>query len=398
MAIQSPKTYAAYASEVLAALQKTGITQASAGGKARAFSDIVASELSTLEANAFSNLSQALLPYAKGSNLDFIGAIYGVTRIPASNSSTSGLDGTFTFYVQSGTFGSINNGNDITIPAGTLVYSSGANPVAYSITFQTTLPAAANSQSFSAISVLTGSGGNAPANSITSTNFINYAQASYGTLLVTNNFGIVSGRDAESDQSYAYRIQLALQTVGGSSETDLTVQLLTVPGVSNITFEEFPGTFNVYVYTTSTSPSAYVIQLVQSMLNTLTAFPITGTAIAPDLVGISLVTTLTLISAPTEAQSTIISNAIAAATNYINNIGVGGTIVINEISSIIMSSDTNILDIGLPNQPLLQIFIWRSREDGTRYSRNLVQDYTAAIGEQIVTENISNPINLTVNS
>jgi hypothetical protein len=134
------------------------------------------------------------------------------------------------------------------------------------------------------------------------------------------------------------------------------------------------------------------------MLNTLTAFPITGTAIAPDLVGISLVTTLTLISAPTESQSTIISNAIAAATNYINNIGVGGTIVINEISSIIMSSDTNILDIGLPNQPLLQIFIWRSREDGTRYSRNLVQDYTAAIGEQIVTENISNPINLTVNS
>jgi uncharacterized phage protein gp47/JayE len=398
MAIQSPKAYAVYQNEVLSALQSTGVTQTAEGGKARAFADIVASELNTLETNAFNNLSQALLPYATNTSLDFIGAIYGVTRIPASNSYTSGLDGTFTFYVQSGTFGSINNGNDITIPAGTLVFSSGSVPVAYSVSYPTVLSAASNSQAFSAIAVQTGSGGNAPANSITNTNFTNYTQSSYGTLLVTNNFGIVSGRDAEDDSSYQYRIQLALKTVGGSSETDLTVQLLTVPGVSNITFEELPGTFNVYVYTTSTSPSAYVIQLVQSMLNTLTAFPITGTAIAPDLVGISLVTTLTLISAPTEAQSIIISNAIAAATNYINNIGVGGTIVINEISSILMSSDTNILDIGLPNQPLLQIFIWRSREDGTRYSRNLVQDYTAAIGEQIVTENISNPINLTVNS
>jgi uncharacterized phage protein gp47/JayE len=398
MAIQSPKSFAVYSSEVLKTLQATGITQTAPGGKARAFADIVASEMSTLEANAFGNLSQALLPYATGTSLDFIGAIYGVTRIPASNSAVSSTDGTLTFYVQSGTFGSINNGNDIIVPAGTLVFSNGNNLVSYATMFQTTLPAASNSQTFTATAVQVGSGGNAPANSIINTNFIGYAQASYGTLLVTNSFGIVSGRDVEDDLSYAYRIQLALKTVGGSSESDLTVQLLTVPGVQNVDFEELPGTFNVFIFTISSSPSDYVIQLAQSVIDNLTAFPIKGTAIAPDLVGISLVTTLKLIPALTEAQSTIIANAISAATNYINNVGINGTIIINEIASILLSSDTNILDIGLPNQPLLQIFIWRSREDGTRYSRNLVQDYTLATGERLVVENITNPINLTVGS
>lgn len=400
MAIQTPKSYAAYSQEILAALQATGITQTAAGGKARAYADITASKLGEVEARQFNNLSQVLLPYATGDSLDFIGAIYGITRIPESNSTTSSSDGTFTFYVQSGTFGSINSGQNITVPAGILIYSAGTSGAVYSVTFQTVLPASANSQAVSTTSVQTGSGGNAPVNTVNTTNFTNYTQSNFGTLLVTNNYGIVSGRDVEDDTSYRYRIQLALQTVGGSSESDLTVQLLTVPGVQNVVFEELPGTFNVYVYTISSSPSAYVLQLAQTVIDDMVAFPISGTAISPDLVGISLSTTLQLVTSSTDTESltTIVNNAVTAVSNYINNMAIGGTFVINQVASLILQSDPNILDVGLPNSPIQQIYIWRARSDGTYYSRNLVQDYTLGVGERLVVQNITNPINLAVSS
>ena len=41
MAIQTPKTAALYQLDILAALTQTGIQQTAAGGKARAFCDIV---------------------------------------------------------------------------------------------------------------------------------------------------------------------------------------------------------------------------------------------------------------------------------------------------------------------------------------------------------------------
>ncbi len=45
MAVQSPKNYAGYESDILNALSQTGIRQLAAGGKARAFCGIVANEL-----------------------------------------------------------------------------------------------------------------------------------------------------------------------------------------------------------------------------------------------------------------------------------------------------------------------------------------------------------------
>jgi hypothetical protein len=95
-------------------------------------------------------------------------------------------------------------------------------------------------------------------------------------------------------------------------------------------------------------------------------------------------------------QQNAISAAITAASNYINNLALGATVVINEIASIILNADPNILDIGQPNQPLSSIYIWRDRADGTRYSRYLVADYTPQTGERIIVENsITNPIQLT---
>src|ERR1035437_8702892 len=87
--------------------------------------------------------------------------------------------------------------------------------------------------------------------------------------------------------------------------------------------------------------------------------------------------------------------AASAVQSYIDNLPVQTTLVLNEVSSLILNADPSILDIGQPNIPLNSIYIWRSRADGTRYSRTLIGDYTPALGERLVTENIANAIQLT---
>jgi hypothetical protein len=67
--------------DILGALTQTGIQQTAAGGKARAFCDIVGDQLGTMETNEFLNLGQTLIHYASIDNLNFIGEIFGVCRL-----------------------------------------------------------------------------------------------------------------------------------------------------------------------------------------------------------------------------------------------------------------------------------------------------------------------------
>jgi uncharacterized phage protein gp47/JayE len=397
MPIQTPKSSTQYAAEILAALQDTGVTNTTPGGKARALADIVADRMGICESNSFILASQNLLPYATGDAIDALGNIYGIPRISSADSSSDATDGNFEFHVQVGTFGSINNGQDIIIPAGTQLFTSGNSGPVYSVDTETTLPAA-NSEFFvSASSISTGSVGNAPANTITRHNFSNYAQASFGTLLITNNFGIVSGRDAEDDESYRFRINLKLQSTGGAGEVDLRAAILQLPGIQDVVFNPLAGTYQVFVYGISPAVPQSLLTLVQTAINSKTAYPLNGIALVPDLVGISLSTSLHLKSGLSISdQAAIISSAQKAAANYINNLTIGQELVINQIASVILNADTRILDIGDPNAPIQNIFIWRSRSDDTRYSRFLVNDYTPAIGERIIVESIANSINLIV--
>lgn len=397
MPIQTPKSSTQYATEILMALQATGIKNITPGGKARALADIIADRMGILESNAFILSSQLLLPFATGDALDALGDIYGVPRISAADASSPSTDSNFTFYVKSGTFGDINSGRDIIIPAGTQIFTDNVNGIIYTTDIQTTLPTLLATMPFSASAIPTGSSGNASAGIFTRHNFSNYSQAPFGTLLVANNFGIIGGRDAEDDESFRYRIRLKLQSTGGAAESDLRAALLQIPGIQDIIFNPLAGTFQVYVYGISPAVPESLLSLVQTAIDSKTAYPLTGTAIVPDLIGISLSTTIHLKTGlSTIDQASVITNAQQATANYINNLKVGQELVINQIADLIMNSDTRILDVGDPGNPLQEVFIWRGRLDGTRYSRFLINNYVPVIGERILVESISNAINLTV--
>ena len=130
-------------------------------------------------------------------------------RLAAQNASVDLSEQNFEWYVDHGTFGSINSGQDIVVPA-VQIYTAAQNGPVY-VAGAVTCPAAASSQPFSAQSLYSGGAGNAPAGIFSLHNFTNYTESAYGSLLVTNNYGIVSGADAEDDDNYRYRIRLKLQ-------------------------------------------------------------------------------------------------------------------------------------------------------------------------------------------
>src|SRR5271170_1270816 len=314
MPIQQPVSANQFQSNILSALATSGITQLSPGGKARAFADIVGDQLGTTEADIFNMVSQSLLPYATGSSLDLIGDIFGVSRLPQTNSSIIPDDNNFEFYVRSGTFGTINNGASIVIPIGVVISSSAPGGPIFVTTQAVTLSSSASSAFFAATSQVPGSAGNIASGVIDQTNFQNYAQSAYSTLLVTNNFGVVGGQDAESDNDYRYRINLKITSRAGANQAALQFAILQVPGVQNVVFVPQAGTFTCYVYGISPQVPPSLLQLVQTAINNTAAFPLTGLAVAPNLVGFSLETSITFVAGvSTNAQATIIQTAVAAA-------------------------------------------------------------------------------------
>lgn len=91
---------------------------------------------------------------------------------------------------------------------------------------------------------------------------------------------LVGGRDQEDDESYRYRINLKLQSKGGSAEGDLRLAILQIPGVQDIDFERQAGTYNAYVYGVAPTVPASLLQLVQEQIDQRTAYPLVGLAIA----------------------------------------------------------------------------------------------------------------------
>jgi uncharacterized phage protein gp47/JayE len=395
--IQKPKPTSVYQSEILEALAATGIKQTSPGGKARAFCDIVGDKLGEIETRQYVNLTQTLLPYATGKSLDFLGEVLGVRRIPRQDVVVQSTENNFQFSVRRGTFGSVNGGSAITIPAGTRIFTDSDTGPVYITDAELTLASGSSAQTFAATSLSLGSAGNAPSGVFTRHNFTNYEESRFGSLLVTNIFGVVGGRDEEDDESYRYRINLKIHSQGGASENDLRLAVLQIPGIQDVVFKREAGTFTAFVYGISPNIPPSLLQLVQNEIDERTAYPLAGIAVAPDLVGFSLSTKIKVSSTVSTAdQSGVLSLAAQAAEDYINNLQVGQSLVINEIADRILNADQRIVDIGEPNRPLQEIFIWRSRSDASRYSRFLISNYSPQLGERIVVEDLVNSINLSI--
>ena len=264
-------------------------------------------------------------------------------RLGQSSVQSDLADQNFEFYVRRGTFGDINGGNDIEIPSDVRISTGDPNGAIY-LTDPVTLAAGDSQEFFSARSLAPGSVSNAPAGVFNRHNFTGYTDARFGTLLVTNNFGLVGGRDAESDDDYRFRLSLKVQSSAGANEAALRLELLEIPGIQDVVFERQAGAFIVYVYGISPNVSPGLLQNVQERINDKAAYPLTGLAVAPDLVGISLSTTVEFKAGTSaEEKGLALSAAASAAEDYINNLR--ETLVLNQIADRLLNADPKILEV-----------------------------------------------------
>jgi hypothetical protein len=146
--------------------------------------------------------------------------------------------------------------------------------------------------------------------------------------------------------------------------------MLQLPGIQDVVFETSAGSFSVYLYAVSPVVPPSLLQLAGTLLTDTVAFPIQANVLTPDLVGISLATTLSFTPGTTPAdQAVVISSASAAAQDYIDNLPIAAPLIINQLAARILGADSRIRDVRQPNDEICTHFHIPVEQLYTRCSR-----------------------------
>jgi uncharacterized phage protein gp47/JayE len=162
------------------------------------------------------------LDYATGQSLDNVVALIGITRKAALKAT-----GTVTFSRSSPA------SQDILIPSGTRVETSGSNPVQFKTTQAVTLLQGTTSINASIEALNAGAASNVAANTITV-----IVDPVSGVESVNNSNPTSGGSDTESDEALRSRVKQSL-SLGGSATLDaIRAEVLAVDGVTAVSIEE----------------------------------------------------------------------------------------------------------------------------------------------------------------
>lgn len=385
-------------------VEKTNITQLTPGAKARALLSAVNRRLNEAYKTFDSNLAQALLAGASGPFLDLIGELFNTPRLQPQAALTTAGELNLNFYVLTGTFGDINNNNNIVIPAGTIISNQTISPdapataVRYTTLQDVVLLATANQGFVDAEAVDSGSRFNTAIDTLQYHNFLNYIDASSDSLKVTNSAAIVTGKDSESDTNYRFRLSQRTLSTEQANLTAVRLAALSVPGVADILIDRYArgiGTFDVVIRSIAPSVSTSLLSAVQAAIESVEAVGDRGIARAPEEVGLEIRYTLIYReNIPADEKALIEISTTNAVEDYVNNLAIGEDFIVNEVVQRVLQVDDRIKNIGQANQPLDDIFEYRfSETEGNRVRRRLLGDRLALPNQRIIIEeSISNPI------
>lgn len=380
---------------------KSSITQLSPGGKARAMIEAIASVVGSMSADTSDGIMQTLLTDATGVTLDLIAESYGIQRLQPVPPRIESGDQSLKYYVRRGTFGDINGGNDIIIPAGTQIRSATDNAVIYFVQRETIQLSASESEAFfSADQVGQNFGSSVAPGTLIKHNYGGYADANFNALLVTNDRG-VSGRPPESDGNLRFRIRSQITAGATGNATAVRIAALAVPGVADIRIlgnRAGLGTFDVVVYGINPDVSDSVLLQVQSRIDRVTAMGSRAIAVPPRLVGISLATDIRFRPGTTQAdKNKTFAQIEDTIRRYVNDLLPGQLLTINGLALRILSVSDLIIDIGTPGTPFAELLIWRQNgPNSQRFSRTLESNYRIQEDEDLLIEPfVELPVRLT---
>ena len=121
--------------------QRTAINNFDRDSKSKAIINALQEELSELRASAINSFQAHQLSNAAGEDLVLYGESYGIPVLEQSFATVEDTELNLAFYVESGNFGSINDGASIPLTEGTKVWSSpNNNELGATIKYQLTKP------------------------------------------------------------------------------------------------------------------------------------------------------------------------------------------------------------------------------------------------------------------
>lgn len=378
-------------------VNSTTITRTTPGAKARAILQVVNRELSTAYQEFDINMLRAFLPYAQGRFLDYLGDMLGVPRLGARRAEATSSEKLVKFFVENGTFGSLNNGNDIFVPSGTIISTlPNGEGIVFRTALEVILPANESERFISVQAVRDGEGANLGPGRLRFHKFTGYAA---GTGLKVTNVGVIAnGANVESDNNYRFRI--ANQTLASerANETAIRLALISIPGVSDIVMRRYArgiGSFEVIIQTVVPNTPDNIIDACQAAIARVQAQGVFGRAVKPRLTGMTFQVSVTWRQDTTTEDKARITEAIRTAiSDYVNNIPIGQEFIYNELIERIMSVSDKILNIGTTRRAIDLIHIYReSKLRDNKLKEELIGDYKTAPDERVIIEpSVDKPI------
>tara|TARA_A100001201_G_C4096213_1_gene203931 strand:- start:5570 stop:6802 length:1233 start_codon:yes stop_codon:yes gene_type:complete len=255
--------------------ERTGINNFNSDSTARSIYLPFVNELNRINGENRRAFESLQIDTARGKDLEAIAANYGLSRLTARYAETSAFDKNFVFSCES-TFGEINSGNPIQIPAGTKIRMNEgtSNSVVYEVVSPLLL-APGNSYQYADVrSLSAGSNSNVAANTLVVLDFSNYTNSASKALKCTNAYAILNGRNNESDESLRFRIVNQYASIVKDSEDSLFLRSLEVPGALDIRI--MPnyygiGTVGVFVFGSGYKSNASLLAEVKRKINTIAA-------------------------------------------------------------------------------------------------------------------------------
>ena len=377
--------------------ESTNFSFLSAGSKVRALIDIMGEEIGLTAEEFDANIGNAFLRGATGQLLDYIGEIYGMERLQPQKAEVFEEEENFLLYTLEPTFGDINNGDAIIIPKGSMRISNTSavtdESVIYTNSNDVILNPYDSQQYFAAESLLPGEASNVGSSTLNFHDFLNYADSSRRSLLVTNEQAITYGRDPEIDDNYRYRIQQEKISSEAGNSTAIRLALLQIPGVADIRrlkYQRGIGTVDWLIQSTSPTVSDGLILECQRSIDENQSEGLSNIAKSPVNIGVEMFFSLTYKRALEDADKERIKSEVRSKiADLINNLAIGEDLIRDQVVRVVLNSSNEIESMGDvgSNENFSAIYLYkRSPVSNSVIRRTLTGDYRAQEDQRIILE------------
>lgn len=155
----------------------------------------------------------------------------------------------------------------------------------------------------------------------------------------------------EDDEAYRARIVNQVYVVAGANITALRLKALSVLGVRDVIFKEYShgaGSFSCYVITDEAQANRSILNAVEAAINETKAYGVYAEVKTPVLIPVQIMVRLIFSNDAGNVERTSIrTNAVKSVRDYIDNLSLGETLIINELTQRIMDVSEKIKDIDI---------------------------------------------------